>query len=261
MMNKSLAKKTLVIILSLNMVGSVDALNFSGMWNSLRSTVNRVCTHRLTKPVAIGLAVSAVVVGTAGYLIKRNYDQRCQNHWQNYLKKGLVAFGGLSVAGRSMTVGEGADQVKVGQVVVLDQCSPQGCGGASCGYQTLKNAVAIASLAKGHDWSNWLTDGQQAATLFAKPSSSQKAGEWREHVIRYRQRRLLNNAIEEKMPLAPAPAVDTDLDRPDLNELYVELRNSYVERIITRVLSGHPVEVTFDSFVQWIQRRLKSWSI
>ena len=69
-----------------------------------------------------------------------------------------------------MTVGSGAGQVKINQVEVLDQFSPQGSGGTSCGYQALKNVVGITALAKGLNWSHWLSDPKLAASLFAMQS-------------------------------------------------------------------------------------------
>ena len=165
MMKSTYFSKILIMALLLNIPGSAEALSFSAMWHSVRSSISRVLNHKYTKPVAILAAVAAV--GLAGYMVKRDFDRTRESHWQNYLRKGRVSFDTVHVPGRQWTIGSGDDQVKLNQVITLDQMSSQGCGGASCGYHTLKNGVAIASLTQGIDRSNWLSDHQQAQTLFA----------------------------------------------------------------------------------------------
>lgn len=243
-------KNTCAIILALSMVGATDAVDFSAMWHAARSSFNRVIAHRYTKPAVISLVATAVVVGGASYLIKKSYDQRCQEHWEHYLRKGRIAFGALKVPGRSLTIDAEDIQIKVGQVNVLDQCCPQGCGGASCGYQTLKNAVGIASLAKGHDWSNWLSDPQQAAKLFAKSSLTQKGGEWREAVILERKKRLLGLAVANRLKFEPPQQ-----SQPALNNVYPRLCGEYIENVVNQIVAGGKVGVTIESFIQWVQRQ------
>ena len=54
------------------------------------------------------------------------------------------------------------------------------------------------------------------------------------------------------MPDAQPPAVD-DPERPALAPMYRQLRDQYVNQLIDRILLGEEVEITFNSFVQWIR--------
>ena len=67
------------MLLALNMPGSVDALSFAKLWVSVKSSAQRIAKHRYTKPVAVGMAVLGVV-GTACYLIKKDFDRTKAEH-------------------------------------------------------------------------------------------------------------------------------------------------------------------------------------
>lgn len=187
-------------------------------------------------------------------------------HWQKaveYCKKrqsqikDLITFGSVSVSGRSYTINAKHGPIQIGQVDVLDQFSAKGCGSASCGYQALKNAIGITSLAKGIDWHHWLSDPEHAATLFVPKSNTREPGMWRANVIRYRQKRVLSCAIEESiMPYDACPGGDcTDQLRPAYNEIYRSLLSEYAGVVAQEVLSGKSVKITLDSLVEWIQKQ------
>ena len=89
----------LLIILTLNMSCFADGSRLATAYKTVHSLIHQVCTHRFAKPIAIGLAVTAVV-GGAGYLVKRDYNRiRKKELAEFFLPKGLVAFGSINVPG------------------------------------------------------------------------------------------------------------------------------------------------------------------
>lgn len=252
------------ILILLLLVGfsqaQLNALTFSGIFHSFRSACSQMLNHRLAKPLAIGTALT-IAAGITGYFIKKDFNQKRDEYLKKYAGKFLhddhVAFGTIKVPGRSISIGEGNDQVKIGQVDVLDQFSAQGSGGASCGYQTLKNCVALAHLAKGSDWSRWLCDPEIARQYFGLPVANQKAGTWRQAVIENRQRTVLQYSIDDKLTLTPPATIDESV-RPHYTNLYTTFRSQYVQDVIKNVLSGQSVKVSLDSFVNMIQAKPNS---
>ena len=151
----------------------------------------------------------------------------------------------------SLTVDSGTDQIELNQVDVLDQFSSQGCGGASCGYQALKNTIGITALAKGKGAESikLLSDGQQAKPLFGLATKDQAAGIWRSHVIENRQRRLLRFGILKKIPLVPAQDDPGSPMRSFIDSLLIR----YAEEAAEKIVHGQTVEVSFNSLCRWIQ--------
>lgn len=247
-------------IVCLNCQNSLQAQNFSSWWHAARSSVANVLRHPLIKPAGIGL-VAAAVVGAVGYCIKSSYDKRKEAYDKKREAKkrsnnveNSVTFGQLSVPGKAYTLHTENGIVRIGQVEVLNQFTAGGCGVASCGYQALKNAVGIASLVKGVDWRAWLSDQGQAAVLFGLKSKTEKPGFLREAIIRYRQGRLLRNAIEERVPVDRGGAENDPL-RPAYLDVYPALFHSYCDELIEQVLAGNDVDVTLDSLVAWIRKQ------
>lgn len=258
MIKKSLFTKMLVAVLCVNMTTSTFAWDFTSVWNSARSAVSQVLSHKYSKPTALGLLAAGI--GTAvGYGIKSAYEKR-KAEYENKRKpvKEQITFGSISVPGKSYIINTKNGPIQIGQVDVLNQMSEEGCGGASCGYQALKNAIGIASLAKGVNWKHWLVDPALAATYFAPKSATKEPGTWRAEVIQYRQNRVLGLAIEESIRSSDrVPGGDADDPlRAVYNEIYPKMLSAYAAHVAQEVLSGHAAHITLDSFVAWFQRQL-----
>lgn len=178
---------------------------------------------------------------------------------EGYLRREQIQLGGARyIPGRGILVpaARGDGQIRVQQALVLNQFGANSGGGASCGYQALKNACGIASTLLGTDRREWLTNRETVNQLFGPARQGTAAGPWRARIIQERDKQALRYHIEHLMPVNDVDGIDGQFDVQNIRERYLGLHREYVAEIVDRLFAGEEfIEVTANTFVDWLQTR------
>lgn len=171
----------------------------------------------------------------------------------------MIQLGTAIVQGQQVQLNSDDQPVLVQQVPVLNQFGRNAGGGASCGYQALKNACAMTSMVLGNpaqNWHEWLANPEQATRLFGLARASARPGIWREIVMRERDKRALQYYIRT---LVPITLIDKELARQfnveRIRSLFVKLSGDYIDTIVTRICEapGSKIDISLQSCIDWIQ--------
>jgi hypothetical protein len=178
-----------------------------------------------------------------------------------------IQLGAAIVQGQQIQLNSDDQQVLVQQVPVLNQFGRNAGGGASCGYQALKNACAISSMILDNheqNWHEWLVSPEQATHLFGPVRASGRPGIWREIVMRERDKRALQYYIRT---LVPVRVLDKNLAQQfnveNIRSLFIRLSGDYIDRIVNQICENpdSTVDISLQSCSEWIQGHVQDIEI
>ncbi|HML19775.1 MAG TPA: hypothetical protein PKD74_04330 [Candidatus Dependentiae bacterium] len=249
---------------STNCAWNMPKINLGRVWPTVKTLGSRFVNSRYFVPAA---ALALIVA--CGYISYKSEAAEYDYYDDSLIPQPEISrtpaephaiqLGTAIVQGQQMQLNSDDQPVLVQQVPVLNQFGRNAGGGASCGYQALKNACAITSMVLGNhaqNWHEWLASPEQAIHLFGLARASARHGIWREIVMRERDKRALQYYIKTLVPVA---LIDKKLARQfnveRIRSLFVKLSGDYIDSIVTRICEapGSKIDISLQSCIDWIQ--------
>lgn len=250
---------------STNFAWNMPKINFGRIWPTVKTLGSRFVNSRYFVPAA-----ALALVAACGYISYKadaaEYDYYDDDSLipQSEISRTpaehhTIQLGTEEVQGQQVQLNSDDQPVLVQQVPVLNQFGRNAGGGASCGYQALKNACAITSMVLGNhaqNWHEWLASPEQATHLFGPARASARPGIWREIVMCERDKRALQYYIKT---LVPVTLLDEKLasqfNVENIRSLFIRLNGNYIDTIVNRICEapGSTVDISLQSCIDWIQ--------
>lgn len=140
--------------------------------------------------------------------------------------------------------------VIVQQAQVLNQFSHAEInGGASCGYQALKNGCGLAGLIKGQNGGKLLTDLDVAADLFG----ADPQGLFRQKADTFRKKAALRTLLTDQLiPLAPRNPAPNE-DTKNMRIAYTRIIEGFLDQQINIIEQGRRVDINERILTNYVQ--------
>lgn len=244
---------------------NMPKINLGRIWSTVKTLGSRFVNSGYFVP-----AVALALVAACGYMSYKaeaaeyDYYDDDSSISQPEISRAPAAshtiqLGTAIVQGQQIQLNSDDQPVLVQQVPVLNQFGRNAGGGASCGYQALKNACAISSMVLGdrtQNWHEWLVSPEQATHLFGPARASSLPGAWREIVMRERDKRALQYYIRTLIPVHELDKKQAgQFNVESIRSLFIRLSGNYIDTIVNRICEAPDsmVDISLQSFIEWIQ--------
>jgi hypothetical protein len=258
---------------TLSSAWNIPKINVGCIWPTVKTLGSRFVNSRYFVPAAaLALVAACGYISYKSEAAEYDYDTYdCNDGGHSLIPESEISrvpkvpavthtiqLGNEEVHGQQMQLHPDDQEVVVQQVPVLNQFGRNAGGGASCGYQALKNACAITSMILGdrsQNWHDWLVNPEQATRLFGLAIGSERPGAWREIVMHEYDKRALHYYIERLMPIRLLESTLAGrFNIVNIRSLFITLRGNYIRDVVNRICEDprSTINISLDSFIEWV---------